>query len=151
VIVTLQAMFNAVAPANPGTPFAPCALVPVSIGRTSINLYQCVDNSIQPHEQAHAYHINLTAPSSQNIEPRLQLEALGHQLNLQATVDGVISDWFCFFLDRWYDFSRLEILSFHSMVGDVNENTMLAADLNILLPVQNGNIANCRQPNIKFV
>ena len=106
---------------------------------------------MQPHEQAHAYHINLTVLSSQNIKPRLQLEALGHQLNLQATVDGVIRDWSCFFHDRWYDFGCLQILSVHSMNGDVNENTMMAADSNILLLVQNGNIADCRRPSIKFV
>ncbi len=99
---------------------------------------------MQPLEQAHAYHINLTVLLSQNIKPRLQFEALGHQLNLQATVDGVISNWFCFFHNPWYDFSCLEILSFHSVNGDVNKNMTMAADLNILLPVQNGNIADCR-------
>ncbi len=106
---------------------------------------------MQPHKRAHAYHINLTALSSQNIKPRLQLEALGHQLNLQAMVNGVISNWFPFFHNRWYDFSHLEILSFHSVNGDVNKNTTMAADSNILLPVQNGNIADCCWPNIKFV
>jgi hypothetical protein len=144
-------MSNAMPPAAPGAPFALHVLVPISVGRTSVNLYQCLDSSMQPHEQAHAYHINLTVLSSQNIKPRLQLEALGHQLNLQATVDGVISNWFCFFHNHWYDFSRLEILSFHSVNGDVNKNMTTAADSNILLPVQNGNIANCRRPNIKFV
>ncbi len=106
---------------------------------------------MQPHEHVHAYHINLTALKSQNIEPRLQLEALGRQLNLQATVDGVISDWSCFFHNHWYDFSCLQILSFHSANGDGNENTTMAVDSNILLPVQNGNIADCRRPSIKFV
>jgi hypothetical protein len=85
-------MTNATAPAAPGAPFAPCALVPISVGRTTINLYQCVDSSMQPQERAHMYHINLTALKSQNIEPWLQLEALGHQLNLKVMVDGVISD-----------------------------------------------------------
>jgi hypothetical protein len=144
-------MTNAAAPAAPGAPFAPCALVPISIGRTTVNLYQCVDSSMQPHERAHVYHINLTALKSQNIKPRLQLKALGHQLNLQATVDGVISDWSCFFHDRWYNFSRLQILSFHSGNGDVNKNTTTAADSNILLLAQNDNIADCRRPSIKFV
>jgi hypothetical protein len=144
-------MTDAAAPALPGAPFASCTLVPVSIGRTTVNLYQCVDSSMQPHKHAHAYHINLTALKSQNIEPRLQLKALSHQLNLQATVDGVISNWSCFFHDRWYDFSHLQILSFHSANGNGNKTMTAAADSNILLPVQNGNIADCCQPSIKFV
>jgi hypothetical protein len=95
LFIALQAMTNAAAPAAPGAPLAPRALVPVSVGRTTVNLYQCVDSSMQPHECVHAYHINLIALKSQNIEPRLQLEALGHQLNLQARVDGIISNWSC--------------------------------------------------------
>ncbi len=106
---------------------------------------------MQPHERAHAYHINLTVLKSQNIKPWLQLKALGHQLNLKTTVDGVISNWSCFFYDHWYDFSHLQILSFQSANSNVNENTRMATDLNIFLLVQNGNIADCRRPSIKFV
>jgi hypothetical protein len=57
-------MTNAAAPEVPGAQFAPRVLVPVSIGRTTINLYQCVDSYMQPNERAHAYHINLTALKS---------------------------------------------------------------------------------------
>jgi hypothetical protein len=144
-------MTDAAAPMAPGAPFAPCALVPISISRTTVNLYQCVDSSMQPHERAHAYHMNLTALKSQNIEPRLQLNALGPQLNLLVTVDGIISNWSCFFHNPWYNFGHLQILSFHSANGNGNENTTTAVDLNILLPVQNGNIADCCWPSIKFV
>jgi hypothetical protein len=126
-------------------------LVPVSVGRTTVNLYQCVDSSMHPHERAHVYHINLTALKSQNIKPRLQPKALGHKLNLQATVDGVINNWSCFFHDCWYAFSCLQILSFHSANSNGNKNTATAADSNILLPVQNGNIADCCRLSIKFV
>ncbi len=52
---------------------------------------------MQPHERAHAYHIILTALMSQNLDMRLQLDALGHQLNLQETVDGVVNNWLRFF------------------------------------------------------
>jgi hypothetical protein len=144
-------MTDAPAPAAPGAPFAPFALVPVSIGRTTVHVYPCMDSSMQPHERAHAYHITLTALSSQNIDLRLQLDALGHQLNLQATVDRVVNDWLRFFHDHWHDFSCLTILSFHSINGDVNEDTMTAQDSNILLPVQDGNVANCCWQKIKFV
>ncbi len=52
-----------------------------------------------PHERAHAFHINNTTLAAQNINTRLQLDALGIQLNLSATVDGTINDWFRFFND----------------------------------------------------
>jgi hypothetical protein len=114
-------------------------------------MYPSVDSTMLPHERAHAYHINLTALTSQNLDLRLQLDALGHQLNLQATVDGVVNDWLRFFYDHWCDFRHLTILSFHDTTGDVNEDTRTAADPAVLLPVQDGNIAQCRRPGIKFV
>ncbi len=144
-------MTNAPAPAALGAPFALRTLVPVSIGRTTVHVYPCVDSSMQPHERAHAYHITLIVLSLQNIDLRLQLNALGHQLNLQVTVDGVVNNWLRFFHDHWHDFSRLTILSFHSVNSDVNKGATTAQDLNILLPVQDGNVANCHQQNIKFI
>ncbi len=66
--------------------------MPVNIGRGTVNLYPVIDQSMATHEHAHAFHINKTALSSQNIDLRAQLDALGHQLNLSATVDGIIMD-----------------------------------------------------------
>ena len=88
-----------------GGPFIPRALVPVNVGRSTVSLYPIIDPSMATHERAHAYHINKTALSSQNIDLRVQLDALGHQLNLSATVKGVINDWSRYFYDRWCDFS----------------------------------------------
>ncbi len=34
---------------------------------------------------------------------------------------------------------------------DVFSTTTMAWDTNILLPVQNGNVADCRQQNVKFI
>jgi hypothetical protein len=144
-------MAEAAAAAQPGAPFVPCMLVPISVGRSTVYVYPCVESTMQPHERAHAYHITLTALTSQNLDLRVQLNALGHQLNLQATVDGVVNDWLRFFIDHWYDFCHLTILSFHTVTGDVNKDTMTAADSDVLLPVQDGNIANCHRQNIKFV
>ena len=76
-----------------GGPFAPRALVPINVGRVTLNLYPIIDQSMATHEQAHAFHINKTALSSQNINLCIQIDALGHQLNLSATVKGVITDW----------------------------------------------------------
>ena len=57
-----------------------------------------------PHKRAHAIHINNTALSYQSINLCVQLAAFGHQLNLSATVDGVLNNLFWLFHDRWFDF-----------------------------------------------
>jgi glycine cleavage system regulatory protein len=66
--------------------------VPVTVGRTAVNLYPVIDQSMPPHKKAHAFHINVTALSSQSIDLHAQLDALGHQLNLSVMVDRVIQD-----------------------------------------------------------
>ena len=83
-----------------------------------------MDTTMATHERAHAYHINKTVLSSQNIDLRVQLDALGHQLNLSATFKGVINDWLRHFYDHWCDFNTLQILSFHNTKGDeMNDST----------------------------
>jgi len=133
-----------------GGPFIPRALVPVNVGCSMVNLYPIIDTSMATHERAHAYHINKTALSSQNIDLQVQLDALGHQLNLSATVEGVINDWLRYFYDRWCDFSELQILSFHNTKGDEVIDTTDATDSAILLPVIDGAYVTCRK-NVKFV
>jgi hypothetical protein len=89
----------------------------------------------------------VTALSSQSIDLCAQLNALGHQLNVSAMVDGVIQqDWLRHFYDRWSDFHRLSILCFH------NTKDTQATDTNtaILLPVVDGSIMDCGK-NVKFV
>ena len=83
-------MSDSHSPARANAPFALCALVPVTVGRTAVNLYPVIDQGMPPHERAHAFHINITALSSQSIDLRAQLDALGHQLNLSVTVDGLL-------------------------------------------------------------
>ena len=48
-------------PASHGTPFAPRVLVPVAVGRTSVNLYAVIDPGMHVEERAHAFRINKTA------------------------------------------------------------------------------------------
>jgi hypothetical protein len=134
-----------------GTPFALRALVPVRVGALTIMLYPIVDPSMLPQEQAHAFHYNKTALAAQNIDLRLQLDALGTQLNLIATVDGTINDWLRFFYDSWFDFSKLTILSFHNAKGDIMTTTTDATDPLVLLPIVNGALAYCHKKDVKFV
>jgi hypothetical protein len=133
-----------------GTPFAPCALVPVNIGRSTINLYPVINPSMQSHKCAHAFHTNKMALSSQTTNLQIQLDALGHQVNLSATVDKVIHNWVCHYNNRWFNFSQLVILSFHDKKGNHVNNTMIAGNLSVLLPVVDGAIAYCHH-HIKFM
>jgi hypothetical protein len=82
---------------------------------------------------------------------RLILDAMGAQLNCPAIVDGLITDFLSFFDKRWYNFDNLTIQSFHDSSGAVINNTTTVANASILLPVQDGAIPNCRQPDVRFV
>jgi hypothetical protein len=147
-------MYDPPAPASLGTPFAPRLLVQVWVRQATIGLYPAVNPSMPPHKSAHAFHINMTAlvaQIAQNIDIRLQLDALGTQINLSVMVDGTINDWFRFFYDSWFNFSKLTILSFHNVKGDIVQDTTDAADPTILLPIQVGVLANCRKKEIKFI
>ncbi len=107
-----------------GTSFAPKTLVPVSVGRTTKNLYPVVDTTMLVHERAHAFLINKTALLLQALELRVMLDALGAQLNLSASIEGMIKEWLLFFQDSWFDFGVLQILSFHNDAGgQVNDTT----------------------------
>ncbi len=55
-------------PALHGTPFAPRVLVPVAVGRTTVNLYTVIDSGMQVEERAHAYQINKTALASTPVD-----------------------------------------------------------------------------------
>jgi hypothetical protein len=66
-------------------------------------------------------------------------------------VDGTINNWFRFFYDSWFDFSKLTILSFHNVKGSIVQDTTVVADPAILLPVQDGVLSNCRKKEVKFV
>jgi len=125
--------------------------VPVAVGRTSVNLYAIIDPGMHVEERAHTFQINKTALASTPVDLRDQLNALGQQLNLAATVDGIRDDWLHFFHDNWCDFSRLVILSFHNDAGAQINDTTMGTNTAILLPVIDGNLANCRKSNVKFV
>jgi hypothetical protein len=134
-----------------GTPFAPHLLVQVRVQPTTIGLYLVVNPLMAPHKQVHAFHIDKNTLAAQNINTRLQLDALGMQLNLSMTVDSTINNWFRFFYDSWFDFLKLTILSFHNVKGNIVLDTTDAGDPAILLPIQDGILANCRMKDVKFV
>jgi hypothetical protein len=86
----------------------------------------------------------------QALNLRVMLDALGAQLNLSASVEGMIKEWLWFFQDSWFDFSLLQILSFYNDTGGQVNNTMTVTNPAILLPLQDGPINDCHKA-IKFV
>ena len=125
--------------------FTPRALIPVSVGRFTVNLYPIVNATMTVQERAHAFQINKAALLSLAIDLRAMLDALGAQLDLSASVEGMIEEWLRLFQDSWFDFTYLQILSFHGDAGLQVNDTTEDADPAVLLPLVDGNIATCRK------
>ena len=54
----------AIAPGTGGM-FTPRSLVAVRVGSYTVNLYPVVEETMEVHERAHAFHVNKTALASQ--------------------------------------------------------------------------------------
>ncbi len=89
------------------------------------------------------YQVNKTALSVPGIDRHAMLDTLGTQINLNATVEGTVGDWYRYFNCNWCNFAHLSILSFHNNAGAQIVDSVTAGDASILLPVQNGAVANC--------
>jgi hypothetical protein len=131
--------------------FMPLDLVDVTVGRVSTKLHPKIMSTMQIFDRAHAWQINKTALFNLPADFKLVIDAFGAQLNATSTVEGIVSNWKHFCADRWYNFHHLTIMLFHNSKGTVMNDTTTAADAQILLPVQNGVVAACRQQDIKFV
>ena len=67
------------------------------VGRFTINLYPIVDRTMSVQERAHAFQINKTALLFLALDLHVMLDALGAQLDLSASVEGMIEEWLgCF-------------------------------------------------------
>ena len=55
---------------------------------------------MEVYEHTHALYVDKAALALQTITPPLQLDALGNQLNLAATVDGSIHVWLQYYQDN---------------------------------------------------
>ena len=79
------------------------------------------------------------------------INAFGSQLNASLTVEGILSNWRWFFNKRWIDFAHLTILLFHALNGDCINTTTTAANPQVLLPIINGPVGNCRNQDVRFI
>jgi hypothetical protein len=131
--------------------FVPKDLVTIQVGRYQAAVYVKLNPSWANHERAHAYQVVKSTLEPLPVDMRLILDAMGAQLNCPAIGDGLITDFLSLFDERWYNFDNLMIQSFHDSSGAVINNTTTVANASILLPVQDGAIPNCRQPDIRFM
>jgi hypothetical protein len=131
--------------------FAPLDPVDVSVGRMNVKLFPKIMPLMPVYERAHAFQVNKAALKDLLTNLRLIIDAFGSQLNANSTVEGIFSDWRHYFLEHWMDFGHLTILSFHNSKGDWMDNTTTANDAQVLLPVINRNLGDCRKQDVRFV
>jgi hypothetical protein len=133
-----------------------CHFVPrkpeiVLIGKTSVSLYPKVDATMSDPEKALAYQQNRTALATADLDQRARILALAERLDLMLTAEASLSDWERRLARNWYNFTHLTIISWHDGRGRVINNTAVAGNPAVLLPIQNGNIAECRAEGVTFV
>jgi len=138
-------------PSGSGMSFIPRDLVPIQVGRYSAHVYPKIDATMPIFERAHAFQVARSAIELIPVDTHVLLDALGTQLNCSAIVDSLLFDWRSRFDDHWGDFAHLTIQSFHNSAGTKINNTTIAGNPNILLPVQNGAVVNCRKEDVRFV
>jgi hypothetical protein len=142
---------KAAAAAKAGNSFVPCPLKSVTIGKATVKLYPIITSAMKPLEGAHAFQVNKTALAVPGIDRRAMLDTLVTQISLNATVDSTVGNWYCHFDRNRCNFAHLSFLLFHNNAGAQVVESVTAADPSILLPVQDGAMADCRRANIKFV
>jgi hypothetical protein len=131
--------------------FVPQQLVFVLVRRYQLNLYPKLTPGTSVVECAHAFQICKSALASLNIDIRIIFDALGLQLNCMATINGLVYDFTQVYEEGWYDPANLQILSFHDSTKTRINNTTIADDPTILLPVIDGPLAACRQQDVRFM
>jgi hypothetical protein len=131
--------------------FTPLELVDVHVGHMTVKLYPKIGPTMQIWEQAHAYQINKSALTNLPTDLKLIIDAFGAQLNASLTTEGIVSNFKRYFSDHWMSFNNLIILPFHDLASNIVNDTTTSTDLQVLLPVQDGNLANCRSQDVRFV
>jgi hypothetical protein len=129
----------------------PKQLVPVSVGHYQVNLYPKLSPSASVVEHAHAFQICKSTLSALNINICILFDALGSQLNCMATIDDLVYDYMQIYEEGWFNPANLQILSFHDSTGTQINNTTIACNPAILLPLVNSPMADCCQKDVRYV
>jgi hypothetical protein len=129
------------------TGFTPQDLVEIRVGSVTAKVYPKILSTMAVFEHVHAFQVKKTALTNLQANLRLVFDAFGGQLNATSTVNGIYSDWKCHFNKHWHNFNNLTILSFHNSAG----NQINDGNPQVLLPIQDGNLANCCSQDVRFV
>jgi hypothetical protein len=133
------------------TPFVPKQPEIVQFGKTTVLLYPKVDATMSDLEKAMAYQQNKMALASANLDQQAHILALAKRLNLMLTAESSLADWKRKLTKNWLNFQNLTIISWHDTKGNPINNTTVAGNPAVLLPVQNGAQNQCCSAGVKFV
>jgi hypothetical protein len=117
----------------------------------SASVYPKIDSNMPIFERAHAFQVVKNALKPLPIDTCIILNAIGMQLNCSVIVDGLIHDWHRTLYEAWFDLQNLAIILFHDSAGAQINNTTVAGNPAVLLPVQDGVVALCCQQDVRFV
>jgi hypothetical protein len=101
-------------------------------------------------EKVMAFQKNKTALASADLDQKMCLLALADCLDLMLTAESSLANWGHKLHCYWAIFANLSILSWHGVNGAQTNNTAMATDPVILLPVQNGAANACRSSGKKM-
>jgi hypothetical protein len=99
-------------------------------------------------KKAMAFQQNKTALASADLDQKARMLALADCLDLMLTAESSLANWGRKLHCNWANFANLSILSLHGANGAQINNTAMAADSAILLPVQNGAANDCATPRV---
>ena len=133
------------------SPFVPRKLKIVTIRRTSVLLYPQVNEKMTNPKKTMAYQHNKTALVSADLDQHAHILTLANWLNLILTAESSLANWERKLSRNWANFQYLMILSRHDVKGATITPTTTAGDSSALLPVQDGNVADCCSAGVKFV
>ena len=106
--------------------FAPLKLMDIASGRITAKLYLKITSTMAIYERAHAFQVKEATLTNLPMDFNCVFAAFGVQLNASLTVEGLLSNWQCYFKKRWMDFTHLTILSLHKSNSDCINNTTVA-------------------------
>jgi hypothetical protein len=133
------------------TGFTPLDLVEISVSSVTAKVYPKILPTMAVFKCANTFQVNKTTLTNLQDNLHLVLDAFGGQLDTTTTVDGIYSDWKRHFNKHWHDFNNLPIPSFHNSAGNHINDTTLPSNPQVLLPIQDGNLANCCSQDVCFV
>jgi hypothetical protein len=131
--------------------FVPCKLVTIQVGCLSALVYPKIGPGMPVFECVHAFQVVKSTLEPLPVNTCLILDAISTQLNCSAIINGLMYNW-CSLIDAaWYNFCNLSIISYHNLAGDPINNTTVAGNLSLLLPMVNGAVGACRNQDDHYI